>query len=323
MNEYTYNSHISNYEQLITPYSEIRAGFIALALEKNRKATPFVEEAKALKNIASKIKNPREIIKLKEIRPSILTAAGISDKACCHLTEDDKTQAILVLIENFLEPAGNDFVDELVFRFLLTRGDSLGGSMRNIAGALGGRKLTRAIISTLAIEGRTFYWFHSKLKKWVKGGKNDTDIEFESRGIAWLTNDKPRTLIFNLTVPAIKKNVDLCLFNCDYNSIKFGNNKDSAHFNPELYLALGELKAGIDPAGADEHWKTANHALERIRKAFTSKNMQPKTFFVGAAIEKAMAKEIFEQLQNTTLNNAANLTNEEQVFSLCRWIIHI
>ena len=31
---------------------------------------------------------------------------------------------------------------------------------------------------------------------------------------------------------------------------------------------FGELKGGIDPAGADEHWKTGNSALVRIRKAF-------------------------------------------------------
>ncbi len=29
----------------------------------------------------------------------------------------------------------------------------------------------------------------------------------------------------------------------------------------EKTLMLGELKGGIDPAGADEHWKTANTVL--------------------------------------------------------------
>ncbi|MHB1657663.1 MAG: AvaI/BsoBI family type II restriction endonuclease [Burkholderiales bacterium] len=323
INTYSYKDHISNSKILVTPYGEIRAGFIALALEKNRKATPFVEEAKALKAIASKVSNPRDLLKLIEIKSSILTAAGISDKACSHLEEKDKAQAILGLIENFLEPAGSDFVDELVFRFLLTRGDSLGGSMRNIVGSIGERKLTRAILSTLAIEGKSFHWLHSKSNKWIPGDKNDVDIELELKGLSWISNDLPRTLIYNLTVPMIKKNVDLCLFNCDFSSIIFGKKNKSAHYQPELYIALGELKAGIDPAGADEHWKTANHALSRIRKYFKKKSLSPKTFFIGAAIEDAMAKEIYKDLRNKILSNAANLTKEEQLFSLCRWLIHI
>ncbi len=89
------------------------------------------------------------------------------------------------------------------------------------------------------------------------------------------------------------------------------------------YIALGELKGGIDPAGADEHWKTANSALNRIRKSFSEKKLNPKTFFIGAAIENSMAYEIFKQLQNGTMNNAANLTNDDQLTEICNWIIHL
>ena len=49
----------------------------------------------------------------------------------------------------------------------------------------------------------------------------------------------------------------------------------------------------------------------------------PYTFFIGAAIEKSMAKEIFHQLENRTLTNAANLTNEEQLISICKWLIQL
>jgi len=102
-----------------------------------------------------------------------------------------------------------------------------------------------------------------------------------------------------------------------------GKNKNSVYHNAEKYIALGELKGGIDPAGADEHWKTANSALERIRNAFSEKNCQPYTFFIGAAIERAMAEEIYHQLENRTLTNGANLTNEKQVVPLCSWLIDI
>ena len=317
-----FNNHLKSYESLITPYEETRAGFISLALEKNRKATPFVEEAKALKVFASRAKTARDWLKIHEIQSSLLTAAGISDKAKNHLQEDDKQEAIKGLIESFLEPSSNLFIDELVYRFLLTRGDSLGGSMRNLAGALGEWKFTRILISTFSITGIDFEYLDSKTKKWMKPN-SQLEIEKHIKGLHWLSNGNKRILIYNLTVPIVKKNVDLCLFDCSPTDIIFGSNKNSAHRKPEKYLALGELKGGIDPAGADEHWKTANSALERIRKAFSGKNCNPKTFFVGAAIESAMAKEIYNQLENGTLSNGANLTSEEQVVSLCDWLIKI
>lgn len=103
----------------------------------------------------------------------------------------------------------------------------------------------------------------------------------------------------------------------------FGRKKASVHDNPEKYLALGELKGGIDPAGADEHWKTANSALQRIRTAFAKKSLTPHTFFIGAAIEKSMAEEIFHQLENQVMTNAANLTDEDQLISICQWLVQL
>lgn len=317
-----FNNHLNSYEDLVTPYEEIRAGFIALALEKNKKATPFVEEAKALKVFASKAKTPKDLLSIKEIENSLLTAAGISDKAKNYLQNDDKKKAIQGLIENFLEPAGKSFVDELVYRFLLTRGDSLGGSMRNLAGALGEWRFTRILMSTGAIKGIVFEYLDIKTKKWMVSDA-EPEIEKRVKGLSWSSNGEMRTLIYNLTVPILKKNVDLSLFNCAPNEIIFGKNNNSAHHNASRYLALGELKGGIDPAGADEHWKTANSALERIRKAFAKANCHPFTFFIGAAIESAMAKEIYNQLQANIVTNAANLTNEEQVVSLCDWLLKI
>ena len=170
--------------------------------------------------------------------------------------------------------------------------------------------------------GVDFQYLDSKSKKWVLPN-SDPGIELQLKGLCWRRHGNDRTLIYNLTVPAVQKNVDLCLFACSANEIIFGQNKDSAHHQPDKYLALGELKGGIDPAGADEHWKTANSALDRIRTAFSKIQCHPKTFFIGAAIEEAMAREIYEQLNNSTLSNAANLTNQDQVVSLCDWLIKL
>jgi hypothetical protein len=317
-----FNKHLKSYESLITPYEETRAGFISLALEKNRKATPFVEEAKALKVFASQAKRPKDLLKILEIKCSLLTASGISDKAKNYLKENDKEEAIRGLIENFLEPSGKAFVDELVYRFLLTRGDSLGGSIRNIAGALGEWKFTRILISTCSVSGIEFKFLDSKSKKWLPSNF-EPELEKQVKGLHWISNKNNRTLIYNLTVPTVKKNVDICLLDCSPDEIYFGQNKKSVHYNPEKYLALGELKGGVDPAGADEHWKTANSALERIRAAFFVKDCHPKIFFIGAAIENTMANEIYKQLNNCILSNAANLTHEDQVVSLCDWLVKL
>ena len=167
-----------------------------------------------------------------------------------------------------------------------------------------------------------FEYLDSERQNWMLP---DTEIEVERRlkGLYWIAQGHERTLIYNLTAPTVEKNIDFCLFDCSPNEIIFGGKRDSAHHKPDKYLALGELKGGIDPAGADEHWKTANSALDRIRKAFSDKNCFPKTFFIGAAIEAAMAKEIYQQLEDRTLSNSANLTNEAQVVSLCDWLIKI
>lgn len=151
-----YQSHLQSSDDLITTYEATRAGFVTLALEKNRRATPYVAEARALQKAASSAKNPADLLKVTGIESGLLTAAGLSDKARTHLLPQDREEAIQGLIKNFLEPAGEKFVEELVFRFLLTRGDTLGGSMRNVGGVLAQRKLTRAVISTLTIAGTQY-----------------------------------------------------------------------------------------------------------------------------------------------------------------------
>lgn len=44
---------------------------------------------------------------------------------------------------------------------------------------------------------------------------------------------------------------------------------------------------------------------------------------MGAAIEKKMAVEIWEQLVAGTLSNAANMTEDEQLTNYCEWIVKL
>ena len=310
-----YQQHLKSSKSLETTYEAVRAGFVALALEKNRRATPFVAQARALKAAASKAKTPADLLKIAEIQSGLLTAAGVSDKATNHLQDSDKREAVSGLIKNFLEPAGANFVEELVFRFLLTRGDTLGGSMRNIGGFMAQKKLTRAILACLKLAGQKCHWLHEDTKAWAELPDDDADVELSLRGLSWNAAKGPRTLLYNVTVPLVKNNVDLSLFNCSFSEM----NREIID-TPSAYIALGELKGGIDPAGADEHWKTARSALNRIHEAFAKQKLKPHTFFIGAAIEAKMAGEIWDMLQQGIFENAANLTDEDQISSIASWI---
>lgn len=271
--------HLKSSKDLETTYEAVRAGFVAQALEKNRQATPYVEEARALKVAASTAKTPVDLLNIPDIQSALLTAAGVSEKATNHLLPRDKEDAINGLIDNFLEPAGKKFVEELVFRFLLIRGDSLGGSMRNIGGVLAQRKLTRSIISALKVAGKSYEWLHSETNAWVPIPENDTEIEIFVKGMCWKSDSQSRTALFNLFVPIVGNNVDLCLFNCE--SKDFSNKKIARDIlvSSSSFIALGELKGGIDPAGADEHWKTARTHLNRIQDSFKKTGHKPNLFF--------------------------------------------
>ncbi len=310
----TYSQHLSTSSDLITTREKIRAGFVALALEKNRIATPIIAQARALKASAMQARKASDLIKASRLKPLLLAAAGVSNKAAGHMLEDDKTETITRFIRNFLEPAGANFVEELVYRFLLTRGDTLGGSVRNIGGALAQKKFTEMI--TLALNAtKVSYIFLTKRNKVLCTSDSDSESALaDVKAISWFHDKLNRTIVYNATVPIVRKNIDICVLDCSYRELAVSSKIAGK------YLALGELKGGIDPAGADEHWKTANTALSRIRTGFAQENIYPHLFFVGAVIVSDMATEIWSQLETGSLKNAANLTRANQVESLCRWL---
>src|SRR3990172_10412388 len=132
-----YLGHLKSAADLETTNEAVRAGFAALALEMQRRATPYVEQARALKRAASEAKHPVELLEMPGIQSALVSVGGVN------------------------------FVEELVFRFLLTRGDTLGGSMRNIGGFMAQKKLTRSIISRMRISGITCLWCHGATRKWM------------------------------------------------------------------------------------------------------------------------------------------------------------
>ena len=317
------NKYITSAQDLVTPHKETRAAFISFALIKNNMAAPYVASAKSLKVLASAASSPEDLLKIPDIQQALLSASGLSDKALQYFNDDDKKSAIQQLIDKFLKPAGESFVDELVYRYLLVKGDSLGGSFRNVVGAIAKVKLTRKILSVLHALGISYATLSKDQRKTKKWANMNYPVDYQNAEsiacITWTNNNGKRVLIFDARIPSIKKNVDICLYKGDATTYDRG----AIVRRDDLAIMFGELKGGFDPAGADEHWKTGNSAILRVSEAFTALGHNVSTSFIGAAIEKNMADEIWEKLSDGGLTNAANTTSNEQFTEYCEWVIKI
>ena len=270
--------------------------------------------------MVSHTRSAEELLTIPQVRPFLVTAAGLSEKSLSYLNENDCTMAIQELIEKFLKPAGSAYIDEVIFRYLLIKGDAVGGTMRNRIGVLGQEKLIRAIFSSMSVRGITGEKISSETKMWSTIYTDIVGVESNVKALNWFNSFGERLLLFNAKIPIVNKNVDICLFSgsvADYDNGRIVQRNERA-------LMFGELKGGIDPAGADEHWKTGNSALNRIRDSFRNAGyLAMKTSFIGAAIERSMAEEIYAQLKSGVLTNAANLTNINQLIQYCNWLIEL
>lgn len=292
-------SPIESARELVTTPAATQQGFVEQALKKTQVANEYVAQAYRLRERLQALGGPQEAIDVLDIQEELIAAAGFSDKAINNLPADVRRPALLTILERINEEAGVNWRDEVVFRFLLTRGDSLGGSMRNITGSISTSKFSQAVLNVLCERGVDHQTTHSH--------SNPDKIQ----RIAW----RDRTLHFDRRSRFIGNNIDVILLRNPGNR----RNATLGLNNREDYVACGELKGGIDPAGADEHWKTASTALGRIRGSFPGR-VPPALFFVGAAIEDAMAEEIFSQLQSGDLAFAANFNVPEQLSELVTWL---
>jgi hypothetical protein len=262
-----------------------------------------------------KTNNPQELLQRPVLRAGLVSTAGVSAKTAQYLTNEEIDR----IVTGIINAIGNDrlpnFREEVFCRYLLTRGASLDGAMRNFVGAVAGAVLVAALLKALQDKHDPTVYF-AKKKAGVKlpaavqlvGTKKVQRIEWSNRCL--LFDKKPRM---------IGKSVDLILLDSE----KLLVGPKVLMERADHYLACGELKGGIDPAGADEHWKTARAALDRINEKFVSHAKKPAIFLVGAAIQTAMASEIFARLQDGRLTHAANLTVPEQVADLASWLVSL
>ena len=290
---------IRSHKDLITTAESTRQGFLEQALKKTEVAEAFVDSANRLRESLKTAANPEEAIAIRSIRAELIAAAGFSDKASNYFSASELRQALNTVLERIYEEsegAAIDWRDNVVYRFLLTRGDSVGGMMRNITGAIATSKFAQEVLRILQERNVTPRALYSS--------SNRNKIQQISWG--------ERVLYFDKTPKFIGKNIDVIL-------LRNRSGTPTERLNRrEDFIACGELKGGIDPAGADEHWKTAATALQRIRDSFS--NNTPALFFVGSAIEDSMAEEIFAQLTSDELTFAANFNAPDQLSDLVTWL---
>jgi len=140
---------VQSSKDLVTPIDITQSGFLQQALRKTKEASPYVDQAKQLLSKLQVAHAPKELLGFPQIRDDLITAAGFSDKSTNYFSSSELEEALLRVLMEIEERAGPDWRTEITYRFLLTRGDTLGGVMRNIMGAEAKAKLTEAILAVL------------------------------------------------------------------------------------------------------------------------------------------------------------------------------
>jgi hypothetical protein len=291
--------HITDFNDLVTSKEATTSGFIAQAKEKIDLATPHIEAAIKLQNKLTAVVNTNEYIEDNTLRKMLLSVVGLSDKAIKYLQPEQETTIINETLKNLQKKAGKNWNKELVLRYLLTKGDSLGGSSRNLTGANAKIAFANSVQKALTEKGIPFS--SENIKKTLR-----------IRKISW----KNRLMVFDKNSKIVGKNIDVIVLDSSSH-----DDENTLLDDKSTFIACGEVKGGIDPAGADEHWKTANSALERVRYSFGMQ--RPALFFVAAAIVSSMAKEVVSQLRDNRLTFTANLTKPEQLSDLANWLVSL
>ncbi len=205
---------------------------------------------------------------------------------------------------------------EMVFANL---GDSLGGTSRNEVGRVASVEVVRYIVKHLHFKNRVKRIVFRL--KGIVGDENDktvgkeleVDIS-EDTDIDSLIDDlekrrvKYRELHFSNGYSLLLDR-QLKWYSDDDKEYKIGPDFHSTNDNSNSMLWMAELKGGADPAGSDEHWKTATQALVRVIDA-SEKTGRKRPFisFIAAILVERVAIEAQQWIDEGELTSVYNLT---------------
>lgn len=201
---------------------------------------------------------------------------------------------------------------------LANLGDSLGGTSRNEVGRIASTEVVRHIVKHLHNKNQL-----TKIVYRLKGiiGEDDRDVR-KVLTVEISKNTDIDVLIADLEERRVKyrelhfsNGYSLLLdrqlkwFSEDDKEYKIGPDFHSTNDNSNSMMWMAELKGGADPAGSDEHWKTATQALVRVIEA-SDKTGRKKPFmsFIAAILVERVAIEAQQWIDEGELTSVYNLT---------------
>ncbi|GIK28487.1 MAG: hypothetical protein J5J04_17190 [Anaerolineae bacterium] len=203
-------------------------------------------------------------------------------------------------------------------------GASLDGSWRNEVGRLAYSSIVTPVIAHLHHVGK-LQGFEYKLKgNLLLGGDEDADSSETIFEVAeGLDEQELSTLLLRLEEERVVyravnlKNGNQVLLN---RQITWYSADKKFKIGPDLLTQttsssipwVAELKGGADPAGSDEHWKTATQSFNRIREAADATGRpQPMLTFIATILVTRVAQEIALAIDRGELTSVYNLTKIE------------
>lgn len=290
------NNIITSAKDLVTQKTDTMNGFIEQAKEKRKDIIKYTKTLNYFLLNKHLIRDIHIARQDKLIMQFLTAAAMLSQKSLLYFSIEDQNRIISEIID-FSKFNDKEYLEQLKHQYLINCGESLGGSMRNIIGQKAQNYFISTILETLQQKGYQFNIVRSKKDKIVQ--------------ISW----KDRAIFFDKKPKIVGKSIDFIV-------VKGNSAKNNDIENLDDYIICGELKGGVDPAGADEHWKTGLSALNRIDKVFNDYNKKrPILIFLGSAIASFMAGEIFHLLEKKWLGSAANINNNQQLQNIVNLII--
>lgn len=242
-------------------------------------------------------------------------AALLEDKANQLARYFNSTISTLI-VENPLLVTDRRHI-EMVFANL---GESIGGSWRNEVGRLAYAEVIGSLVRHLHHKGCLVAISYD-----LKGPLTGEIEEDEERTVSRdnLLTDSPDLLVHLEMIEtnrvvykrvALRNGNDLLL----NRQIEWFDREGKSHkIGPDLSAFLadntltwgGELKGGADPAGSDEHWKTATRAFDRILEASEkTARPKPKLSFMATILVDRVAREAALWIREGKLTSAYNLT---------------
>jgi hypothetical protein len=287
---------ITSAKDLVTKKTDTVNGFIEQAKEKSKDITKYTNILDYFFQNKNLIKDINIARQDKIIMQFLTAATMLSQKSLLYFSTDEQNLIISEIID-FSKFNDEQYLEKLKYQYLMNSGESLGGSMRNLIGQKAQNHFILNILKTLNDKGYKYNIVKNKKGKIVQISWNDRCIFFDK---------KPKIVGKSIDFIVVKGNSAI--------------NNDIE--NLDDYIICGELKGGVDPAGADEHWKTGLSALNRIDKVFNDYNKKrPILIFLGSAIASFMAGEIFHLLEKKWLGSAANINNNQQLQNIVNLII--